>query len=193
MLETALARFPVRVELNNGTPCSIRPLEPSDEGAFREFHLAVPEHERLFIKHRIRDESLFHEWCAEPDYESNLPLLAFVDGRLVALGTLHQRQGGWKRHIGLVTLLTHPDYHGLGLVDCLVKQILEVARECGLIRLEAEMNGEREVAIKALATAGFSELLHLTDYILDMSGEPHDYVLLGLELRPSEDALGVGD
>ena len=193
MLEFALEKFPVRVVLNDGTPCSIRPLETTDETAFRNFHLVIPEEHRLFIKQRIQDGSLFREWCSKPDFQKNLPLLAFIDGRLAALGTLHQRQGGWKRHIGKVSMLTHPDFRGLGLVDCLLDEIVEVAKHGGLTRLEAELNGEREVAIKAMAAVGFSELVRLPNYIQDMSGDYHDYVLLGMELLPSEETLGVGD
>jgi len=68
-----------------------------------------------------------------------------------------------------------------------------VAKHGGLTRLEAELNGEREVAIKAMAAVGFSELVRLPNYIQDMSGDYHDYVLLGMELLPSEETLGVGD
>ncbi len=193
MLEVALEKFPVHTALEDGTPCVVRPLEPSDESAFRELHFVIPEEHRLFIKQRIQDGSLFREWCTEPDFEKNLPLLAFIDARLVALGTLHQRQGGWKRHIGKVTMLTHPDHRGLGLIDRLVGEIVQVARHCGLTRLEAELNGERKVAIKAMATAGFNELVRLPGYIQDMQGDYHDYVLMGLDLMPSEETLGVGD
>ena len=193
MLDFALEKFPVRTVLDDGTPCSIRPLEEADEVAFRNFHHVVPEEDRLFIKGQIRDGSLFREWCTERDFEKNLPLLGFVDGRLVGLGTLHQREGGWKRHIGTVSFLTHPDYRGLGLIDRLLGEIVEVAKHCGLSRLEAELNGGRKVAIESMGAASFHELVRLPNYIQDMRGDSHDYVLLGIELIPPEDSLGVGD
>ncbi len=193
MMDTILERFPVRTVLRDELPCSVRPLEEADESAFRDFHRVIPEREQLFIRSQIRDGTLFREWLGEPSFETNLPLMAFVDGRLTAMCLLHQRPGGWKRHIGLVTFLTHPDYHGLGLIDRLLEIIIEVAKESGLLRLESELNGERESAIEALGSAGFEELVRLPGYIQDMKAQYHDYVLMGMKLIPAYEHLGAGD
>ena len=193
MLETALEKFPFRTKLNEGTPCSIRPMDAQDEQAFREFHAVIPEREQLFIRSQIKDGTLFHKWTDKPDFGRNLPLLAFVDGNLVAMVTLHQRLGGWKRHIGKVYFLTHPDYHGRGLINQLLTLIIEVAEHCGLTKLESELNGERTVAIEAMGAAGFEELVRLPKYIQDMQSHRHDYVLMGMNLVASFDNLGAGD
>lgn len=193
MLELALEKFPVRSVLNDGSPCSIRPMGREDEQAFREFHAVIPDQEQLFIKSRIRDGSLFQEWMADPEFPQHLPLVAHVDGKLVAIGSLHQRLGGWKRHIGQVYFLTHPDFRGMGLIDLLLAEIIEVARHGGLTRLESELNGERKSAIESLAAAGFDELVRIPDYVQDMQAQPHDYVLMGMELIASFENLGAGD
>ena len=155
--------------------------------------LAVPEEERLFIKHRMTDEVLFHDWCHEQDFESNLPLLAFDGAKVVADATLHQRQGGWKRHIGLVSVHTHPDYRGQGLVTLLVRELVEIAKHCGLIRLEVEFNGEHGAGLRVFQEAGFRELVRLPDYMQDMHTDYHDYILMGMSLVAREELLGVGD
>ncbi|MCB1091421.1 MAG: GNAT family N-acetyltransferase [Verrucomicrobiae bacterium] len=193
MIEIALEKFPVRAVLNDGSPCSIRPMEKQDEIAFSEFHSVIPDREQLFIKNRIKDGSLFREWISDSTYGEHLPLTAFVDGRLVATGSLHQRMGGWKRHIGKVYFLTHPEHRGLGLIDVLLEEIIEVARHCGLTKLESEINGERASAIESMAAVGFRELVRLPDYICDMRGLPHDYVLMGMDLVASFENLGAGD
>jgi hypothetical protein len=59
MADPDIGRFPVRVTLRDGSPCSIRPLQTSDESAFREFHTAIPEREQLFVRNQIADGSLF--------------------------------------------------------------------------------------------------------------------------------------
>lgn len=193
MLDVALQKFPVRTALNDGTPCSIRPLDKKDEPVFRQFHEMIPDREQLFIKNRIKDGSLFDEWLKDPGFNEHLPLIAFVDGRAAAMGSLHQRLGGWKRHIGKVHFLTNPDHRGLGLIDLLLREIIEVAKHCGLTRLESELNGERTTALKSLGAMGFEELVRLPDYIQDMKAEYHDYVLMGLELIPEYDNMGTGD
>jgi GNAT superfamily N-acetyltransferase len=183
----------LRIELSDGTPCSIRQMTEGDEPAFRGFHAVIPEEEQLFIKSKIRDGSLFEEWMSDPNGEEHIALLAFVDGNLVAIGSLHQRLGGWKRHIGKVYFLTHPDYRGLGLLDALLERLIEMSGELGLTKLESELNGERTVAIESLGAMGFRELVRIPDYIRDMKAESHDYVLMGMDLVADFENLGAGD
>lgn len=193
MIELLGGKLPRTIELSGGLVGTLRWMERADEAAFREFHSVIPEEEQLFIKSRIRDGSLFHEWMDTADTSEHLALLAFVDGRLVAMGSLHQRMGGWKRHIGKVYFLTHPDYRGLGLLDALLAELVVVAKHFGLTKLESELNGERIVAIESLAAMGFTELARLPDYVRDMKAQPHDYVLMGRDLVPAYENLGTGD
>jgi GNAT superfamily N-acetyltransferase len=186
-IEYALERFPLEAKLRDGTACVIRPLGKRDDAKLQKFFLAVPEVERLFIKQRVTDRALLREWCRNADYELNLPLLMLHRTKAIGEATLHQRQGGWKRHIGLVTVLTHPDYHGRDVAKTLVEEIILVARHLGLKKLEARLNGERKVAIRALELLGFQQLLRMPDYVLDMQSRPHDYVLMGMELGTDEE------
>ena len=192
-LEYALEKFPLPVFLRDGTECVVRPMAKRDEAKLQAFFAAVPEHERLFIKQRVTDRALLHEWCKRLDFELNLPLLMLHGNRIIGEATLHQRQGGWKRHIGMVTVLTHPAYRGRDVARILVQEIVRAARHLGLASLEAELNGERNVAIRALEVLGFRELFRLPDYVLDMQSSPHDYVLMGMNLRADEEYAGLGD
>lgn len=193
MIEFALQKYPTTFKVGDGIEITIRPLEETDEMAFGEFFLSIPEEERSFIKHRITDGVLFHEWCQQIDYQSNLPLLAVVGDQIVADATLHQRMGGWKRHIGLVSTLTHPDFRNKGIVDVIIDEMVEIGRHAGLLRLEAEFIGQREGSMDALAKAGFSELVRLPRYVRDMHQKAHDYVMMGMNLAPNQDLLSAGD
>lgn len=173
--------------------CSIRLMTEDDEAAFRSFHTVIPEREQLFIKSEIRDGSLFRRWMSQPELGRHIALLAFVDGELSAIGSLHQRLGGWKRHIGDVYFHTHPHFRGFGILDKLRDAVIDIARHSGLTRLESELNGERTSAIQSMAAAGFRELLRLPDYVQDMRANCHDYVLMGMDLMPAYENLGTGD
>jgi RimJ/RimL family protein N-acetyltransferase len=192
MLEYALEKFPFTVKLRDGTECTVRPLGKRDDARLHKFFLAVPEEERLFIKQPIFDRAMFKEWCRNADFERNLPLLMLHRQKVIGEATLHQRFGGWKRHIGLVTVLTHPQYRGRDVAKILVAEVVEIARILGLRRLEAELNGERKVAIHALEYIGFQHLLRQEDYVLDMKAVTHDFVLMGMDLRTNEEYAGVG-
>ena len=191
-LEYAIEKFPVQITLRDGTKTVVRPMNRRDEARCHRFFTAVPELERLFIKQPIRDRSLLHEWCKQLDFGRNLPLLMLDGMKVVGEVTLHQRMGGWKRHVGLLTFLTHPDYRGRDVAKVLVEEAVEIARHLGLKKLEAELNGERKVAIKALEQIGFRVLMRLPDYVWDMGGEAHDYVFLGMDLLTDEEFAATG-
>jgi GNAT superfamily N-acetyltransferase len=192
MLESIVEEFPTEIELRGGLRCVLRPLEASDEKAFHHFFLAVPERERLFIKHRVTEPTVIHEWCQHIDLGRNFPLLAFADDKIVGDATLHQQLGGWKRHVGRVSVLVHPAYRARGLAKALISESLEIARRLGLERVEAEFLAEQEAAIHMFGILGFTELLRLPGYVKDMQATTHDYVLMGLNLETDEEYAGMG-
>ena len=191
-LELELQKFPKKTVLKEGFQCTLRPLRKDDEKKFHQFFLEVPEAERMFIKHRVTDQAVIHDWCQNIDLGRNFPLLAVADGKIIADATLHQQLGGWRRHIGRVSVLVLPQYRGRGLARNLVNEITQLSRNLGLERLEAEFIGEQEAAIKMFALLGFSNLLRLEDYVKDMQAISHDYVLMGLNLKVDEEYAGVG-
>lgn len=192
LLEDALDKYPLDAKLRDGTAVVVRPVNRHDDARLQKFFLSVPDEERLFVKQPITDATLFRQWCRQPDFERNLPLLMLHGKKVIGEATLHQRSGGWKRHIGLITLLTHPEFRGRDVSKILVKELVGIARHCGLRRLEAEVNGERKIALQVLAQLGFNELMRLDDYVLDMKAVTHDYVLLGKNLKVEEEYAGIG-
>ena len=191
-LEVALFEYPKELELKGGFKCLLRPLESADEMAFHEFFLAVPTHERMFIKHRVTDPVVIHEWCQNIDLGRNLPLLAVLEGQIIADATLHQQLGGWKRHVGRVSVLVHPKFRGRGLAKALVTDVIGMARQVGLEKVEAEFIGGQETAIKMFGLLGFLPLYRLPDYVKDMEAVTHDYILMGLDLKTDEEYAGMG-
>jgi GNAT superfamily N-acetyltransferase len=191
-LETVIWEYPKDLTLKSGFECNLRPLESTDEMAFHEFFLAVPPDEKLFIKHRVTDPAVIHEWCQNIDYGRNLPLLAVLEGQVLACATLHQQLGGWKRHIGRVSVMVHPKFRGRGLAKALVTAIIDNARHLGLEKVEAEFIGGQSTAMKMFGLLGFLPLCRLSDYVKDMEGQVHDYFLLGLDLKTDEEYAGMG-
>ena len=191
-LEFELQKYPKEIKLKDGSHSTLRPLRTEDETNFHEFFLQVPEAERMFIKHRVTDPQVIHAWCENIDLGRNLPLLALMEERIVGVATLHQQLGGWKRHIGRVSVLVLPKFRGRGLARTLVSEIVAIARQVGLEKVEAEFIGDQEAAINMFAMLGFSNLLRLEDYVKDMQAISHDYILMGLHLKTDEEYAGMG-
>jgi L-amino acid N-acyltransferase YncA len=192
MLEEVLQAYPKKVTVKAGFTCTFRPLEATDEKAFHQFFQAIPEREKLFIKHRVSDPKVIRHWCKNIDLGRILPLLAVHDKKVIADCSLHQQLGGWKRHVGRVSILVHPDYRGRGLAKTMVQELMDMARSIGLEKMEAEFIGEQEAAIKIFGLLGFQELVRLPDYVKDMQAITHDYVLMGVDLKTDEEYAGVG-
>jgi ribosomal protein S18 acetylase RimI-like enzyme len=186
-IELQLQSFPKTISLKDGGKVTLRPLRPNDEKDFHQLFLDIPEQERMFIKHRVTDVEVIHDWCQNIDYGRNLPLVALVGGEIIGDATLHQQLGGWKRHIGRVSVLVHPQFRGRGIARALVSEIVDIAREAGLEKVEAEFIGEQAAGIKMFALLGFSQLLRLEDYVKDMQAVSHDYILMGLDLLTDEE------
>ncbi len=183
--------YPKTIELKSGFQCELRPLAATDEEAFFEFFQAIPERERMFIKHRLSERAVIQGWCQNLDYGRNLPLLAISDNKIIGDATLHQQLGGWKRHIGRVSVLIHPSYRGRGLAKALVTDLIEVARHAGLAKVEAEFIGEQEGGMKVFALLGFITLARIPDYVKDMQAISHDYILMGLDIKTDEEFAGM--
>lgn len=191
-IELEIQKFPKTAALKDGSNAQLRPLQKTDEKDFHRLFLGIPEPERLFIKHRVMDRNVIRGWCQTIDYGRNLPLLGIVGDQIAGDATLHQQLGGWKRHVGRVSVLVHPEFRGRGLARALIGEIIEVARNAGLEKVEAEFIGEQEAAMKMFAMLGFSQLVRLDDYVKDMQAISHDYILMGLDLKTNEEYAGVG-
>jgi GNAT superfamily N-acetyltransferase len=191
-LESALDQFPKELELPRGLKVRLRPLQAGDAAALNEFFLSLHGQELMYIKHRVTDPAVTRAWCAQIDLGRNLPLLALADGPIAGVATLHQQLGGWKRHIGRISVHVHPQYRGQGLARALVTDLLEAARQAGLQKIEAEFIGRQESAMKLFGRLGFQPLLRLPDYVKDMQAVTHDYILMGLNLMTDEEDAGMG-
>src|SRR5271165_641755 len=119
-IELELQKFPKEIKLKDGSVCKVRPLRKDDEKAFHQFFLSVPDQERMFIKHRVTEIEAIRDWCRNIDLGRHLPLLALMDGKVIADATLHQQLGGWKRHIGRVSVLVHPQHRERGLARAMI-------------------------------------------------------------------------
>ena len=191
-LELELQKFPKDIKLKDGSKAKLRPLKRTDEKAFHALFQTIPEQERMFIKHRVTDIAVIRDWCEAIDLGRNLPLLATDGNKIVGVATLHQQLGGWKRHIGRVSVLVQPAVRGRGIARGLIQEIVDIARSTGLEKVEAEFIGEQAGAMHMFAMLGFSELWRKDDYVKDMQAISHDYVLMGLDLKTDEEYAGVG-
>jgi GNAT superfamily N-acetyltransferase len=191
-LESALESYPKIVTLKSGLAITLRPLVTTDYKALSTFFKALPEEDLLFLKERISDPKVIRRWCNKIDPGQTLSLLAMVDKKVVGMASLTQDLGGWKRHIGRLNVHTLPEFRGKGIGRSLINEIIDIARQSGLMMLEAEFFDKQQAAVKMFGLLGFSNMLRLPDYVKDMQAIMHDYILMGMKLITEEEYAGVG-
>jgi len=190
--ELALKEIEPTFITDDGIEVKIRPLEAGDEKALLGFFKNLPEPEVMFFKRRVRDPEVIKQWCENIDLYARLPLLALHEGKIIAVASLLQNNGGWKRHIGRISQSILPKYRQKGIAGKLVQELVDVARMAGLQKVEAEFIDKQEGGQKLFALLGFTHLMRLEDYVQDMQAIQHDYVLMGMNLKTDEEYAGMG-
>ena len=190
--ELALKEIKPNFTTDDGIEVQIRPLEAGDEKALLGFFKNLPEPEVMFFKRRVRDPEVIKQWCENIDLYARLPLLALHEGKIIAVASLLQNNGGWKRHIGRISQSILPKYRQKGIAGKLVQELVDVARMAGLQKVEAEFIDKQEGGQKLFALLGFTHLMRLEDYVQDMQAIQHDYVLMGMNLKTDEEYAGMG-
>jgi len=190
--ELALKEIDKTFTADDGMEINIRPLEAGDKKALLGFFKNLPEPEVMFFKRRVRDPEVIKQWCENIDLYARLPLLALHEGKVIAVASLLQNNGGWKRHIGRISQSILPKYRQKGIAGKLVQELVDVARMAGLQKVEAEFIDKQEGGQKLFALLGFTHLMRLEDYVQDMQAIQHDYVLMGMDLKTDEEYAGMG-
>ncbi len=187
MLELVLEEhFPKPAKLEDGTRIIIRPLIAQDETALVEFFKAMPEEDLLYLRDDVKNPQVIKRWCQGLDYETTLPLIAEIEGKIVGDATLHQDQRGWKSHIGTVRVVIHPQHRGKGIGRQLMGELIEVALDIGLVKLDAEFTAEQTRQIAIFERLGFVNMAVLPQHVKDVRGESHDLVIMVYDLRATE-------
>ena len=76
---------------------------------------------------------------------------------------------------------------GLEIAQPLLNELIEIARDVGLEKLEAEFLGDQKAARRVFEARGFNQFLYLQDYVKDMQAISHDYVLMGRHIVTDEE------
>ena len=186
-LNTVLRRYPVRATLNDESRVIIRPLTPDDKTELRRFFLRVPEEDRFYLNDNVTAPEVIREFTDNIDMERVMPLVAEVDGHIIADATLHRSRRTGRRHVGELRIVVDPQFRGKALGSRLTHELIELGRNLELRRLVFELVNLREQgAIRTAAQAGFQEVAVLKDRVLDMYGSLQDLVIMELSLDDQE-------
>lgn len=171
-------RYPQEAVLRDGRRVNIRPFESGDATALHEFFLRLPEELRRFAWDRIEHRAVVDTWAANIDYGQVFPLLAFDGAKVVGDATLHRREYGPLRLVGMIKWLLDPEFREVGLGSILVNHQIDAARANGLRHLSCMLISDVEAdAVDTLSQLGFVAY-PVPGYGTDPDGGSHDMTKL---------------
>jgi len=178
-----LTDYPKEITLRDGARVVLKPMTHSDADALLHFFNRVPPEDWYYLKEEVTSPKVIQRWAAELDYDRALPLLAWVNERVVADASLHRTRSLARHHVGEIRVVVEPEYRNRGLGSALMRELAGVATRRGLERLFIEMVSEgEERAIKVAESLGFVRLAVLPKHAKDLDGNYRDIVLLEMPL-----------
>jgi L-amino acid N-acyltransferase YncA len=175
-------QFPKVTVLKDGTKVTLKAMTHNDRHALQEFFARIPEEDRKFLKHDVSKKEVVESWLRDINYARVFPLLAEVDGKIVADATLHRRTSGWLKHVGEVRIVVDPAFRRKGLGSHLLEEIILLAADAGLEKLVAEIVAEEKAAIRAFHRYNFEQVAVIPGIVKDQTGTYRDLVVMVLDL-----------
>ena len=178
-----LPGYPTVYLTEDSQQITIRPMAPSDEKGLLDFFRRIPQEDRFYLKEDVTSPEVIHRWAENLDYSRALPLLAIMDGKIVADGTLHHLRAGARRHIGEVRVVVDPAYRNRGVGRGLLNKLVDLARDKGVEKLMFEVVADTEEAAKHTAQVlGFVPIAALPGHVKDYCGNHHDLIIMELRI-----------
>lgn len=183
-----LRRYPKSVQLHDGTTAIIKALGREDFEFSLGFFRRQPEEDRIYLRRDTTKREKVEERISEIESGIATALIVIVDGMIVADAHMFNESRGWFRKTGEIRVLVDVNYRRKGLGSILVKELLELAREKGLVKLSAECMEQQQGIQRTLKNQGFEEEGVLHNFVLDSREHEHDLVLLGKIIEESPQA-----
>ena len=161
--------YPKTVTLKDQTEVMIRPVAQSDVAPLVEFFESLSDEERLYVRHDLGEPGEVRKWAEEVDLNSAIPLVALDGDTVAANGTLFMKSHAWIRHVAQIQIVTAPAYRGKGLGAMLSRELVGLAEERDIEKIQASVIEDNVGAVRMFETLGFKTVAVLEGMIKDRS------------------------
>ncbi|MHC4695969.1 MAG: GNAT family N-acetyltransferase [Planctomycetota bacterium] len=173
---------PKTVTLKDGRSVTLRLLAQDDFDRLHAFFLALPEEDRIFLRHDVCDPNVVRKWTEQLDFDRAIPLVAVDADEIVGDGTLHMASYGWTRHVGDVRLVTARSHRHLGLGGLIARELVALAEAKGIEKVRAQVIEDDIGALKMLEAVGFQRMATLTNMVKDKHGNERNLLVMASDV-----------
>ncbi|MCP4593357.1 MAG: GNAT family N-acetyltransferase [bacterium] len=181
--------YPKTVELKDGRSIILRPFVRNDAQALHAFLKAIPEEDRLFLRHDVRDPEVVQKWMEELDSNNVIPLLAVDDDQVVGIGRIHLLTHGWMQHVGHMRLITARTHRHQGLGGLIARELVALAESRNLEKLQCHVIEDDTAALRMCQTLGFETAGVLRGMVKDQRGTKRNLAILVSDVANLGEAL----
>ena len=165
------------LSLPDGRNIVIRPLTEEDFEPLRAFFFSLSDEDRLFLRHDVRDPDLARKWSEDLNTKRMVAIIALEGDQVVGTGRLYFMYHSWMQHVGHIRLITARTHRRLGLGSMLTRELVDVATERGLEKIQAHIVADSAGAVRMLRALGFEQQAVLKDMVKDLTGKRHDLAI----------------
>ncbi|MFH1418700.1 MAG: GNAT family N-acetyltransferase [Planctomycetota bacterium] len=173
-----LSAYPKTVKLKDGAAAIIRPLDRDDFEKLLAFFQELPDEDRIFLRHDVRDPGLIRKWTASLNLDRVIPLVACDGDALVANGSLHIMPNECMKHVGHIRLVTARSHRHRGLGGLMTRELVSLAQARDLEKLQAHVIEDNIGAVNMFTAVGFKKEAVLTGMIKDRNWKSHNLAVM---------------
>lgn len=164
--------------LRSGETVEIRPLVPRDAQGLLTFYRELPEEDRLFLDDDVTQDDWVKRLMNKVDYDTNVPLVAVHEDRIVGHATLIRTHFGWMSHVGQIRVAVARPYQHKGLGKALVRELMKIAISFGLEKMTARLMDNQIGARKSFEKLGFKVEATFKGFVKDVHGKRRNMLLM---------------
>ncbi|MCK4625860.1 MAG: GNAT family N-acetyltransferase [Phycisphaerae bacterium] len=170
--------YPKTVRLKDGRSVVFRPFTRNDSEQLQAFLGTLPDEDRLFLRHDIRNPATVQRWMEELEHGHIIPLLAMNGEEVVGIGRLYVTDHGWMRHVGHMRLITAQTHRHQGLGNLLAGELVALGAEHNLEKIQAHVIEDNVGAVRMCQALGFQTAAVLEGMVKDQSGKSRNLAIM---------------
>ncbi len=176
-----MSEYPKTIDCG-GAQITLRGFTETDLDAMRDFALALPRHDLLFLARDIRHPKVLSAWLTSIADREIDSLVAVEGDRIVGSTAVVRDELGWSPHVAELRVLIAEDMRGKGLGRVLLQHAFADAIDAGAEKLIARMTPDQRGAIALFEEMGFRGEALLRDHVRDLDAKVHDLAILSLDV-----------